>query len=131
MSQTSQRVWDRDAVVHLIETNDVALARALDSLYQRQTAEEQKALATKEHNGRGFNGRDAHFLSDIARKLPRYDGRMTPAQKRAVRKAIPKYWRQLLEEIEAKGGQVFYGVAPIGGAVEIVKPRAPAMGDWA
>lgn len=105
----SQRIWDRDAVVDLISRNDEALKRALVTLYNRQTPVEQEALQTTEHNGRGFNGRDAGFLSDIARKLPRYGNRMTARQTVAVRKALPKYWRQLLEEIESKGGLVDYG----------------------
>lgn len=48
-------------------------------------------------------------MSDVARRLPQYDFRMTVRQKAKIRPKMMKYWRQLLEEIEAKGGQVRYG----------------------
>lgn len=100
------KVWDKDAVQHLIATNDKALARALWVIFQRQTAAEQSSLQTIVRNGRGFTGVDAEFLSDVARKLPRYSFNMTGPQIRRVRPLMRKYWRQLLEEIEAKGGPV-------------------------
>ncbi len=103
---TESRVWDKEAVQSLIATSDKALARALWLIFQRQTAAEQSALQTIEHNGRGFTGTDAEFLSDVARKLPRYNNRMTVRQIAKVRPKMKKYWRQLLEEIEATGKSV-------------------------
>lgn len=103
---TGSKVWDKDAVQQLIAVNDQALAKALWNIFQRQTAAEQSALQTIEHNGRGFTGTDAEFLSDVARRLPRYDFRMTPRQIAKVRPKMSKYWKQLLEVIEEKGGQV-------------------------
>jgi hypothetical protein len=100
------KVWDKDAVQHLISTNNAALAKALWNIYQRQTASEQSALTTLNRNGVGFNSNDAKFLSDIARRLPAYNFNMTPRQIAKVRPMMRKYWRQLLEEIAAKGGAV-------------------------
>lgn len=97
------KVWGRDEVVALLMRDDPvgkrAVTRALELLYKRQTATEQATLSTSERNGRGFNSRDAEFLSDIARKLPRYNGNMTRRQWMAVRDRLVKYWRQILEEI--------------------------------
>jgi hypothetical protein len=109
--QTETKVWDKGMIQALIVNSDKALARALWNIFQRQTAAEQSALQTIEHNGRGFTGTDAQFLSDVARRLPRYDFRMTPRQIAKVRPKMKKYWRQLLEDIEVKGGAVSYKVA--------------------
>lgn len=111
MPNETAKVWDRDAVHQLLETNAAALARAVLAIYARQTAAEKAVGETVEHNGRGFSGHDAEFLSDIAVKLPRYDNRMTPAQRAKVLPKMKRYWRQLLEEIEVKGGKVNYRLA--------------------
>jgi hypothetical protein len=105
-SMDNAKVWDKDAVQHLIATNNAALAKALWNIYQRQTASEQSALTTLNRNGVGFNSNDAKFLSDVARRLPAYEFNMTPRQIARVRPMMRKYWRQLLEEIAAKGGAV-------------------------
>ncbi|MCK1543366.1 hypothetical protein IVB12_15730 [Bradyrhizobium sp. 179] len=102
----SAKVWDRDAVIHLINTSKPALAKALWTIYQRQTADEQRTQTTNVRNKRGFNSNDAQFLSDVARKLPLYDFNLTDRQMAKVRPMMRKYWRQLLEEIERKGGAV-------------------------
>lgn len=111
---TQTKVWDRDAVHQLLEQNHAALARAVLTIYARQTADEKNSRATTDANGRGFSGHDAAFPSDIAQKLPRYEHRMMPAQRARALPKMKRYWRQLLEEIEAKGGQVSYGVAKCG-----------------
>jgi hypothetical protein len=102
----SAQIWDRDSVIHLIDTSKAALAKALWTIYQRQTTDEQRDQATRVANGRGFNSRDAQFLSDVARKLPAYSFNLTDRQVAKVRPMMRKYWRQLLEEIELKGGTV-------------------------
>lgn len=109
--EANSKVWDRDAVQALIATNDAALSKALWTIFQRQTPGEQSTLTTIARNGRGFNANDAETLSDIAKRLPRYDFNLTIRQRKLVRGRLKKYWRQLLEEIEAKGGTVSYRVA--------------------
>lgn len=42
------------------------LERAIVAIYERQTAAEQAAGQTREHNGIGFNGVDAPFLTYLA-----------------------------------------------------------------
>lgn len=103
-----QKVWDKASIIDLLETNDAAVIRALKSIYARQTADEQRTNDTRHRNGIGFTGADAPILSDIAQRLPRYNDHLTPKQLRLVRAKLRKYWRQLLEEVEAKGGQVSY-----------------------
>lgn len=105
-----ERVWDRDQVVALLNTSKKAVVNAIKQLYARQTADEQASKMTRVSNGRGFNAKDAPFLSDIAKKLPRYNDNMTDRQLFVARKKLTKYWRQLLEVIEENGGQVSYTV---------------------
>jgi hypothetical protein len=79
------------------------LERALEAIYNRQTADEQDNRMTSHHNGMGFNGTDAEFLTDICQKMlenrwGRPEGqRLTPGQAKAVAKCLQKYWRQLAE----------------------------------
>jgi hypothetical protein len=107
---STQKTWTREAIHDLLDRSDEAVMRALMTVYARQTDSERVALTTSVVNGVGFNQRDARVLSDIARKVPHY-GRMTAKQTALVRGRIKKYWRQLLAEIEAKGGAVDYGKA--------------------
>lgn len=129
---TQAKVWNREAVHQLLETNAVALSRAILTIYARQTAAEKASGSTVEHNGRGFSGRDAAFLSDIAQKLPRYENRLTPRQRAKVLPLMKRYWRQLLEEIEAKGGEVSYARAARREAVSRNRDEAaPEIGSIA
>lgn len=130
-TQSNERVWTKEAVLDLIATNALAAARALTVLNSRQTAAERESVTTIERNGRGFNGRDA-WLSDVARKLPRYNDHMTPRQLASVRAALPKYWRQLLEDMEERGIAVAWpdGKKPKAAtAIEGVEPINEAAMD--
>lgn len=100
------KVWRKDDVLALLDTSDRAVVNAVKGLYARQTEIEQTDKTTRIANGRGFNAKDAPFLSDIAIKLPKYSDRMTPKQLEVARKMLRKYWRQLLELIHEKGGVV-------------------------
>lgn len=100
------KVWDKKAIVALINTNDAAVARAITALYQRQTATEQSGEHTNVLNGVGFNKIDAPFLTSIAKALPRYNNHMTSKQIAKARPMLRKYWRQLLEIANDNGVQV-------------------------
>lgn len=91
------KIWTKESIQALIRENDLAVARAISALYQRQTASEQSGENTDVGNGVGFNKIDAPFLTSIAKALPRYNNHMTQRQLTAARKMLPKYWRQLLE----------------------------------
>ena len=77
-----------------ISSDDRWATRALLSIYENQTSEEQSSQSTIEDNGIGFNGTDAEFLSSIAQGVLRY-GQPTPRQMPHVRKKMPKYANQL------------------------------------
>jgi len=101
----------KEYIVQLLETNDRAVCRALVVLYNRQTAAEQACQTTTEANGRGFTGWDGKIGCNMAEAYLKW-GRLTPKQIAVWRKRdkngnmkIARYWRQLLEEAEAKAAQ--------------------------
>jgi hypothetical protein len=102
------QVWTKERVYTLLDQSDAAVVRALQQIYSRQTESERCSLATVASNGVGFNAHDAKILSDIARRLPYYNNKMTPRQMTMVRRMIKKYWRQLLDIIAENGGEVSY-----------------------
>jgi hypothetical protein len=106
MQTQEAKVWNKESIQHLLDSNDEAVSKALMTIYARQTAAEKASQATVEHNGRGFTGTDAEFLSSIASRLPGYGYRLTARQLPHVRRKMRKYWRQLLDEVKLRGGAV-------------------------
>lgn len=89
----------------------VAVGRALVHLHNRQTASEQIMGATVEHNGRGFQPAHAEIGSSMATYFIKF-GRLSTKQLAFWQVAAPgkkprilKYWRQLMEEAEAKASR--------------------------
>lgn len=100
------QVWTEADIVALLNRDDRAVAKAVLALYARQTSDEQTCSETRHSNGRGFNSRDAAFMSSIAVALPKWNNRMTPKQLTACRRILPKYRRQLLEIAGENGVQI-------------------------
>jgi hypothetical protein len=69
--------------------------RALTLVYQNQTADEQNAQATLEHNGIGFSGPDAEILSSFAQQYQRR-GTLSPRQMHVLKRKMPSYAGQVL-----------------------------------
>jgi hypothetical protein len=88
------KVWTEEEIKELVQTNDEVLYGALKKLYACQTADEQNAGETREHNGKGFNGADSKFLSSVSEFLLKR-GFLTDKQKACVRKKLVKYNKQL------------------------------------
>lgn len=84
-------------VRHQLATNKVWAVKALVRIFQEnQTADEQSAEATKEHNGTGFTGTDGQFLSSLAKQqLAR--GSLSDKQMVFVFKKMPKYHKQVIQ----------------------------------
>ena len=105
----TQRTYSADYIKQMILTDARWTERALIALYNQQTASEQNARETNEHNGRGFTGADAWLLTDFAKQLLgigsyTYNGRtyprtqkraLTPAQLARARQKLGKYAKQL------------------------------------
>lgn len=91
----------KDEIKTKLGENRAWAERAIVVLYARQTSEEKSEKITKEHNAVGFSGPDAEILSDYAEWLN--SGRnLTPRQLAVAFRLLPKYWKQILTEIEAK-----------------------------
>ena len=74
--------------------------KALVRIYtENQTSEEQAKQGTIEKNNVGFTGTDGTFLSSLAQQAQQ---RRTLSDKQMVHvfKAMPKYWKQVLNMVE-------------------------------
>ena len=91
-----------EKIKQAIDTNDNAVKKAILIIYQNQTADEQVSENTIEHNGVGFTGVDAEFLSSIAVRIQRG---LPLSEKQIIvgRRKIRKYSRQLLDEAKRNG----------------------------
>lgn len=69
---------------------------ALLRIYANQTASEQAAGMTSQHNGIGFTGFDGRFLSSLAERVQRSDRPLSVKQTAVLHKMMPKYAKQLL-----------------------------------
>jgi len=129
MTESAMQPWTKERIIDLLDGSEVAVVRGLQAIFARQTADEQSDGTTRHRNARGFAANDAEVLSDIAKKLPRYNNRMTPRQTAFVRTRLKRYWRQLLEEVELAGKPVVWpgkAKAPVAD-----KHDPEAEGAWA
>ena len=86
-------------VSHKLGTDAQWASRAITVLYGFQTADEQEAGSTREHNGAGFNGTDAFILSSFAQQVAK--GRTLSAKQLAIAfRKLPKYQRQVVSAIQ-------------------------------
>lgn len=93
------KIWDKEALIALYARNPQAVARALLVVYSNQTADEQTDKTTRHINGKGFTSHDAEWLTDIAKKWNVYGRWASEKQLAAVRRAIAKYHRQILDHM--------------------------------
>lgn len=96
MEATNQvKVWDAAGIQSLLTSSDVAVERALVAIYNRQTADEQRAEDVKHHNKIGFSACDAKRGSYYAKWI--ISGkRLTRHHLDRGRHIALKYVRQLL-----------------------------------
>lgn len=90
----ANKVWTKEEIKVLLERNDTAVCRGLVTLFNLQTQDERNDEHTKYHNGVGFTGVDAEFLTSLARQY-QDRGFLTPKQIVYGRKKILKYAGQL------------------------------------
>ena len=79
----------------MLKTDNRWAGRALTVLWERQTAGEQAAWVTTEHNAQGFSAWDAELGSSLAVQL-RDHGWLTERQWRAAHRMLPKYAGQMM-----------------------------------
>lgn len=90
------RIWTKEDIRALLETNDKMVERSLLKMYDRQEDDEKAAQETRKHNSVGFNGADAPILSSIAQQLTN-KGWISQKQRELCRKKLMKYAGQLAE----------------------------------
>lgn len=90
---TSKR-WTPEEIKELISKDDKAVMRAVVRLFTLQTAQEQQAGVTKEHNKIGFNGPDSPVLSYYAKWIQE-KGALTGSHLNHARNRVRKYAGQL------------------------------------
>ena len=96
--------WDKESIKKLIQTNDLAVYRALVLLYSFQTDEEKNTDKVKTVNGKGFNKLDAEILSSMARQVK--SGRhLTDKQMYVARPKLMKYAGQILNYMKTREEQ--------------------------
>jgi hypothetical protein len=99
---------DKEYLVHLLQTNDKAVARALLVLLNNQTADEQRTEDTRYLNGKGFRPCHARIGTSMA-KFYISKGYLTPKQVANWRRTMADgntrigiYWKQLAVAAQAK-----------------------------
>lgn len=110
----------KESIVHLLKTNDKAVARALVVLNQRQTADERAQQGTRHLNGRGFRPCHARMGTSMATFYTR-NGYLSPKQiaywrgcDKTGKMRIEIYAEQLLEEAVAKVAKAAVVAKPVG-----------------
>lgn len=88
------RVWTKEEIKNLIQTNDKMVALSLKQLYNYQTEYERTSHETTENNGVGFNGVDAPILTSFT-LFYLEKGYLSPKQTEIARKKLIKYSGQL------------------------------------
>lgn len=79
-----------------LSTSATWAVKGMLKIYEFQTASEQSAGVTHEHNKVGFSGCDAEILSSFCKQILK-GYRMSDKQMVIVFKKMPRYWRQLSE----------------------------------
>lgn len=97
-------------VYQMISSDTRWLMKALLTIYDRQTAEEQATQTTKVHNHVGFTGCDGTTLSSFAEQLQRKGGIQvigadintvfSPKQQILLKRKMVKYAKQLVDIAE-------------------------------
>jgi len=96
-------MYNQKFIKEKLSTDVRWIERALIVLFHRQTSDEQDSGQTRVYNNRGFNGADSRYLTYCA-KYVIGGGRISGKHLQKCAKMLPKYWKQIEEEINRKGG---------------------------
>lgn len=101
MAQDEKKKWSKDEIREMLMVSDKAVARGLVMIYSLQTDSERNESMTVEHNGVGFSGVDAEFLSSLAKQVLAKGG-LSEKQLFYARKKMFKYAGQLTKIANGK-----------------------------
>ena len=94
-------MWTKEKVTQLLQSNNLAVERAILVLYHRQTLDEQSNKETKHSNGVGFSGAHARLGTYYARWLIT-GNHLTGVHLEKARRMVLHYTSQLMDEILSK-----------------------------
>lgn len=106
MSKTEQEAAFRERIIKSLETNDLAVLKAILIVDRNQTQDEQNSESTTHRNGRGWRPAHARMGSSFA-KFFYARGYLTTNQIGYFKKVgrdgarIALYWRQLMNASES------------------------------
>jgi hypothetical protein len=108
--------FTKESIQDKIRTDVRWTIRTIEILFDRQTTDEQRYGQTYVRNGRGFNGRDSEIFTSFYHQIQKRKGvlnsggqlmnyftLLSEKQLEICQKHLPKYWGQVLEEIQNKG----------------------------
>ena len=95
-------MWTKEQIVEMLETNDMAVTRAVIAIYQRQTEDEQITRHTLKSNNVGFNSSDAPYLSYCAKYAIDRKVALSGKHLEKSRTRVRKYWKQLMDIANSK-----------------------------
>lgn len=101
LSLYNRLMWTKERIINLLNTNDIAVERAIVAIYNRQTLDEKNVRATRHDNSMGFRANHAYRGSYYAEWI-RSGRHLTGDHIRKARKIVLHYHRQLLEIANAK-----------------------------
>lgn len=95
--------YTKEFIKEKLTTDQRWIERAIIVIYNNQTSTEQVNKYTSEKNGIGFCSYDANYFSYLAKYLlSNKNNHLSGKHLEKAKKAIPKYWKQILVEIEYK-----------------------------
>lgn len=105
--------WTKERIKNLLDTNDLAVERAVVAIYDRQTQDEKRDSDTKHDNERGFRSNHASTMSFYARiilKGWKQSGKnrtyLNSVKLAKARAWMMQYHRQLCEVANAREARI-------------------------
>jgi hypothetical protein len=113
LTSKTHQVIDKDFIVKALTKSNAWLFRAIVSIFEYQTADEQTAEVTAHDNGVGFSGVDAQMMSSFAKQIiehgkgnSKFASPLSPKQIELARKRMVKYAGQLLRIAQSRSAAV-------------------------
>jgi hypothetical protein len=105
-----ETTWTKERMFKLLDSNHAAVERALVVLLERQTPDEQVTHSTHHLNAEGFSaahsGRGTTYakwvLHGLSQGLKYGQCIKSSLHKELARRLVKHYWKQLIQEAEAK-----------------------------
>ena len=95
--------YTKEFIKEKLSTDQRWIERSIIVIYNRQTESEQCNKFTSEKNGVGFCSYDANYFTYLATYLLKSkNNHLSGNHLEKAKKSIPKYWKQILNEIEQK-----------------------------